>query len=84
MHCMQYRASDDITLGYLSGKPSDDHCISKNRKQPTFASYHKSLMTSLRGIIKTKKVPPPMEETHNTMNISYLENLQNLFTPILP
>ena len=84
MRCMQYQASDDITFVYLSGKPNDDHYISKNRKQPTFASYQKSVITSLWGMIKTKKVPPPTEETHNTRNISYLQNFQNLFTPILP
>lgn len=44
---------------------------------------HPIMMTSLWGVIKTKKLPPEGEATHNTTNISYLVKFKTLFTPIL-
>ena len=67
---MLHSASDDISLEYLSGDSSDGHKITKNKKLPTFATCQHKVMMSLRGIIKTKKLPPPGEATHNTINIS--------------
>ena len=40
-------------------------------------------MTSLWGIIKAKKLPPPVEATHNAINILHLDNFQNLVAPLL-
>ena len=35
------------------------------------------------GIIRTKKLPPPGEATHTTVNILCIANFQILFTPII-
>ena len=34
------------------------------------------------GYNQFKKLPPTREATHNTINISYLDYFQDLFTPI--
>ena len=53
----------------------------KCRKWPNFETYQNSVMTSLWHTIKTKKLSPPGEATHITVNISYLYNLQSWFIP---
>ena len=35
------------------------------------------------GYSQNKALPPSAEATHDTLNTSYLDNFQNLFTPIL-
>ena len=61
----------------------DEQKNSKNRKLPTFATSQNSVMTSLWGILKTKELPPPVEATHNAINILHLYNFQNLVAPLL-
>ena len=67
---MLHSASDDVSLEYLSGNSSDGHKITEDEKLTTFATCQHKVMMSLRGIIKTKKLPPPGEETYNTINVS--------------
>ena len=82
--CLLHPAGDDIILWYLSGVSNDESLISTNRKGPTFATDQNYVTMSLwRHKIETKKLPPPGEATHHTINISYLDNVQNLFTRII-
>ena len=53
---MFHPASDDMTLGYLCENSSDKHKITKYRKWP--ATNQNPVNMSLRGTIKTKKLPP--------------------------
>ena len=44
---MFHPANDDISLGYSSGISSDQHWLSKNRKQPTFVTNQNSILKAL-------------------------------------
>ena len=81
--CILHPASDDSTLRYFGGNSRDERQISETLKWPIFATYPNSAMTSLCGNTKTKRLTPSGEATHNTINISYLYNFQNLFKLIL-
>ena len=64
---MLHPAGDDNTLGYLSENSCEECIISKNRKS-TFATYQNSVMMSLRGEMKAKKLPPQGEATQNFLH----------------
>ena len=53
-------------------------------KFPKIENHLSGFSNDITGvIIKTKKLPPPGEATHSTIKISYLDNFQNLVSPIL-